>query len=690
VTGATATAPAEAPSPEERLARGQAFSLTLPGVLLVAMTLLGLGLRLYRLDGRSLWLDELITAYSARQPSPEELMGYVRFWIDNTPLIWIEAWLLRGLGPSEVAVRLPFVVYGTLAIPAMYALGKALAGVRVGLVGALLMTIGPFAVWYSQEARHYAPLLLFTTLQMLLAYRAARRGRALDWVGLTVISALNLYTSYLAMPVTAVAYLYVGVVALAGWTKAPEKRSGHREAARPVAYAVASAVGVVLAFAPWLPALGAFLARRDVGFGGLEAGKGNALSSLNGLDLGVPLGLFAAAGLGVMVYRMGRGRWRAGLLVLMWVGLTIGFFLVSSRGMLFAVQSRYLSTLYPAGLLLADVGLVAIAVAVGRIARSGRPRMVQGVALAVLLAVVVAWLGSAVVRSYAWPKQDFREAARLVASQSSPGSVVLCFGMRDDMYIPEGLQYYLDMYGAPQKAVDGRTLDYASARRIADGGEVWGLLYGEAPAEDEVAAREAGYEVVRVVGLTVLRPVEAGQTAVDRATALLDWRSRAGKDGSLEMSRLAVRAASGSGLGENLLQQPTQLGGTGDGGWELAPGIEMSPDGQVFTMRPENREPNAIFTLENVRPGSEYLLTFRCRNSELRGAQLVFATAHSGSNWTGVFPGGLGFRCVGSEEQAEQGFAFVMPDNSTTLKVWLRATGTGSAEFSDVQLREIK
>jgi hypothetical protein len=256
--------------------------------------------------------------------------------------------------------------------------------------------------------------------------------------------------------------------------------------------------------------------------------------------------------------------------------------------------------------------------------------------------------------------------------------------MGDDMYIPESLQYYLDMHGSPQRAVDGRTLDYDSAQRLAGRGEAWGLLYGEATDEEAAAAREAGFEMLRVYGLTILRPVGATRTGVEQAAALLDWRSSAGTDGPLRMSRLAVQAASGGEVGENLLPPPTQAG------WELGAGAEVSPDGQGFTMRPENREPNAIFALEPVRPDSAYLLTFRCRNGALRGAQRVFATAHSEDEWRDVFPSGLGFLCPRSAEGTEQGFAFTMPDRSSTLKVWLRATGTGSAEFSNVRLREIR
>jgi hypothetical protein len=305
--------------------------------------------------------------------------------------------------------------------------------------------------------------------------------------------------------------------------------------------------------------------------------------------------------------------------------------------------------------------------------------------------VVLAWLGPALARSYSRPKQDFREAARLVASGSVPGSVVLCFGMGEDMYIPESLQYYLDIYGSPQRAVDGRTLDLVSALRIADGGQAWGLLYGEATPEEGAAARAAGFEAVRVFGLTVLRPVGVTRSGAEQAAAMLDWRSGAGADGDLAMSRAALTAASaGVDLGENLLPPPTRWAGAGEGGWELGVGAEVSPGGQGFTMRPENRESNIIFALEGARPGSEYLLTLRCRNADLRGAQRVFATAHSGQDWTGVFPSGLGFFCPRSVEWTEQGFAFALPDGSTTLKVWLRATGAGSAEFSYVQLREIR
>src|SRR5205823_518541 len=89
---------------------------------------------------------------------------------------------------------------------------KELAGRRAALLSALLMSVLPFAVWYSQEARHYAPLMLLTTLQMLFAYRAALRSRPLDWAAFTICTILNVYTSYPALTATAVAYAFIGIV----------------------------------------------------------------------------------------------------------------------------------------------------------------------------------------------------------------------------------------------------------------------------------------------------------------------------------------------------------------------------------------------------------------------------------------------------------------------------------------------
>jgi uncharacterized membrane protein len=71
------------------------------------------------------------------------------------------------LGTDEWTVRLPSAVCGILTVLVTYALGVALFEVRTGLVAALLVALSPFQLWYAQEARPYALLMLLSTLSLL-------------------------------------------------------------------------------------------------------------------------------------------------------------------------------------------------------------------------------------------------------------------------------------------------------------------------------------------------------------------------------------------------------------------------------------------------------------------------------------------------------------------------------------------
>ena len=64
------------------------------------------------------------------------------------------------------------VLFGVLAVPLTYILGRRLLGTMVGLVGALLVAISPHLVWYSQEAKMYSAVLALG----LLAIYALRRA----------------------------------------------------------------------------------------------------------------------------------------------------------------------------------------------------------------------------------------------------------------------------------------------------------------------------------------------------------------------------------------------------------------------------------------------------------------------------------------------------------------------------------
>src|SRR5439155_8040522 len=91
---------------------------------------------------------------------------------------------------------------GTAPVPLVYLAGRELVSKRAALVAALLVTVNPLIVWYSQETRSYALLMLLTTVSLLFFVRALRApagagGR--DVVGWAIASALALATHYFAL-----------------------------------------------------------------------------------------------------------------------------------------------------------------------------------------------------------------------------------------------------------------------------------------------------------------------------------------------------------------------------------------------------------------------------------------------------------------------------------------------------------
>src|SRR5438105_1638397 len=78
----------------------QIAGLLTPGRLAAVIVVFGAAVRFYRLDGRSFWLDELVSAYPVRLDSPAQVMQFLHAWPDNMPLAYLLTWLLRGLGGS--------------------------------------------------------------------------------------------------------------------------------------------------------------------------------------------------------------------------------------------------------------------------------------------------------------------------------------------------------------------------------------------------------------------------------------------------------------------------------------------------------------------------------------------------------------------------------------------------------------
>lgn len=214
--------------------------------IVAGLTALGAALRLATLGVQSYHHDEIVTASRVLGGDFGHAMDAVGFSESAPPLYYALAWVWSQVaGTGEYGLRLLSALAGVLTIPVAYLTGRELRGRRAGLLGAALVAVNPMLLWYSQEARAYALLVLFCALSLLYCARALRDGGRRDFAWWGVFSALALATHYFAVfPLVVEALLLLrrrgrealpglGIVALAAALLAPlvlhQMSYGHAE-----------------------------------------------------------------------------------------------------------------------------------------------------------------------------------------------------------------------------------------------------------------------------------------------------------------------------------------------------------------------------------------------------------------------------------------------------------------------------
>ncbi|HSS32550.1 MAG TPA: glycosyltransferase family 39 protein [Solirubrobacterales bacterium] len=177
--------------------------------IVVGLTVLAAGLRFATLGLQSYHHDEVVTASRILRGSFGHAMNAVGFSESAPPLYYALAWAWTQVtGTGEWGLRALSAVAGVATVPVLYLIGLELRGRRAGLMAAALAAVNPMLLWYSQEARAYALLALFSAIALLYFIRAHRHGRRRDLVLWGVFSALALATHYFAVfPLVAEVFL---------------------------------------------------------------------------------------------------------------------------------------------------------------------------------------------------------------------------------------------------------------------------------------------------------------------------------------------------------------------------------------------------------------------------------------------------------------------------------------------------
>ncbi|KAM3113207.1 glycosyltransferase family 39 protein [Phormidesmis sp. 146-33] len=243
-------------------------------ILLVAI-LIGAVLRFWNLDAKPLWMDEVITALFSfgrnyydvpleKVVSLNAIEQVFTFRSDSTcadiaqtisvqsvhpPLFfcWLHNWL--GLLQSDSWVwnvrSLP-ALSGVFLVAALYYLNRVAFSIPAGLSAAFVMAVSPFAVYLSQEARHYTIPMLLITVSLVGLVRIGQdlRSRPQNWgvwLGWVVANSVGFYVHYFFILAT-IAQILTLIVLL--------KLTHSRHSILPLILAVG---GIGLTYLPWLP-----------------------------------------------------------------------------------------------------------------------------------------------------------------------------------------------------------------------------------------------------------------------------------------------------------------------------------------------------------------------------------------------------------------------------------------------------
>lgn len=161
------------------------------GVLLV-FSLIALALRLWNLNS-DLWIDEVFTLLDfVRQP-----MGQIvtSFPSQNQHMLFsiLANISVNIFGESAWSLRLPSVLFGIGSIWAFFFLCRQLLGTREALLGCALMTVSYHHIWFSQNARGYMGLLLFTLLATWCWFEALKKNEWRWWLGYAASVVLGMW-----------------------------------------------------------------------------------------------------------------------------------------------------------------------------------------------------------------------------------------------------------------------------------------------------------------------------------------------------------------------------------------------------------------------------------------------------------------------------------------------------------------
>ncbi|MDD1651507.1 MAG: glycosyltransferase family 39 protein [Methanomicrobiales archaeon] len=385
--------------------------------VLLGVVVAGFLLRFVNLGANSLWLDEASTLGFARR-SLVEIWSTLSAGEFNPPLFYWMEHLMLTFGESEAVLRFVPALLGALTVVVMYFVAREVLDRPSSLVAAALFAFSPFHIYYSQEARAYAPMLFFFSLALLFFLRATRKGEYGNWIGFGVFSALAFWTHFYA-------FVPVGILILLAFAfRFRAIRANLTEAAAPL---LALGVFLILALPLVVNAVQLFLLRTGGGPSfGIQGFSTITLTlvQISGFNafLAVILLILFIAGMAWLVPR------DRALAVLLAAGLLLPLLASVFLSYRMPMVPRYLIYLQP-------FLFLGVAASFPLFCRAVRSRYLAVAAVLLIFLAAVPFLST----YYTTPqKDDWRGFSQYLSGQTSPGDLVVVI----PGYVRQPLVYY--------------------------------------------------------------------------------------------------------------------------------------------------------------------------------------------------------------------------------------------------------
>ncbi len=182
--------------------------------ILLAILVFAAILRFYHIDFQSIWLDEI---HTMNESNPEkgffELYDIIVSGEQMPPFYFYSVYFLfKIFGYSTLVVRLYSAMIGVLGVLGVFLLGREMFNRKTGLVAAALLAVNYFHLYYSQEARPYIFLFLFTTLSFYTLLRYIKKPGIKQAIVYGIMCALMIWSHFFGLLTLFAQYALLGLL----------------------------------------------------------------------------------------------------------------------------------------------------------------------------------------------------------------------------------------------------------------------------------------------------------------------------------------------------------------------------------------------------------------------------------------------------------------------------------------------